>query len=753
MRRFPVIMTAIMLMLFSTLALSLSAALASSFVQASGNKIVYVAESYSPDAAAAKPYGIYVYDADTQQDQLVFDPHKQLGSSGTVNGASWSSDGSKILFVGDKLTGQGEFLATIDSDGSNFKALTKPNVHIQINKPVFSPDGSQIAFSQFNRGEGGSTTSSQIVLVSADGSQQTPLSIEGMGGDYDHELDSVVWSSDGKQIALSGPQGIFVANADGSNLTKIVPGSSSGPPAWSHDGQQIAYSGFGRITSVDPTGANPQSLYEFNYGNVLTVAWSPDGKQMLLEVSASSGNGMVLLDIATKKVGLLVNASVDFSPGAWQPGGSSTPILPAQEAGALSLFAPPPTPTPMPTPVVAEGATQIRTLSGHSSAVLGVAFSPDSQSVLTASADNTLILWDVATGNQVQTFSGSQDHVYSVAFSPDGTMAVSGGGGENGDYAVRLWDVASGQVVKELKGNQSPVYGVAWSPDGKTVLSGGGDRVVRQWDVATGKLIRQLSGHSKAVDTVAFSPDGAQIVSASDDMTARIWNAKTGARVGTLTHDFPVLSAVFSPDGTSVLTGTQEGIAYLWDAKTRQQTQQFSGHNDLIESVAYSPGGAAVATASDDGSVRLWDVVSGAQITEYDGHSGSVRAVAFSPDGTMLVSGGVDSTARLWSVPASAVPPPTVAPPVATAEQSDVTASTSGTACAVTAGQTVKRRGGPGTTFAQNGTLTGGQTANAVGQTNGADGKTWYKLDDDTWVRSDLVQLDAACAGLPEAGG
>jgi WD40 repeat protein len=98
--------------------------------------------------------------------------------------------------------------------------------------------------------------------------------------------------------------------------------------------------------------------------------------------------------------------------------------------------------------------------------VYSVAFSPDGQTALSGSWDNTLILWEVATGEALRTFEGHTGVVYSVAFSPDGQTALSGS-----SSTLILWRVLAApgsllhwvennRYVPELTCEQRALYGV-----------------------------------------------------------------------------------------------------------------------------------------------------------------------------------------------------------------------------------------------------------------------------------------------------
>jgi len=73
--------------------------------------------------------------------------------------------------------------------------------------------------------------------------------------------------------------------------------------------------------------------------------------------------------------------------------------------------------------------------------------------------------------------------VTSVAISPDGRLVAAG----SLDNTVRIWDVATGQLIERLRGHKDSVYSVAFTPDGEGIVSGSLDKTLKYWDV--GKLL------------------------------------------------------------------------------------------------------------------------------------------------------------------------------------------------------------------------------------------------------------------------
>ncbi|MBJ44985.1 MAG: hypothetical protein CMJ80_17200 [Planctomycetaceae bacterium] len=127
------------------------------------------------------------------------------------------------------------------------------------------------------------------------------------------------------------------------------------------------------------------------------------------------------------------------------------------------------------------------------------------------------------------------------------------------DNTIKLWDVATGADLRTLKGHQSGVLSVCFSRDGTRIASASIDKTVKLWSGDTGEELRTLEGHTDWIGSVCFSPDGTRIASASRDDTVKLWDAATGEELRTLEgHTDRVGSVCFSPDGTRIASGVAE---------------------------------------------------------------------------------------------------------------------------------------------------------------------------------------------------
>jgi WD40 repeat protein len=161
-----------------------------------------------------------------------------------------------------------------------------------------------------------------------------------------------------------------------------------------------------------------------------------------------------------------------------------------------------------------------------------LALSPDGKLLAWVNHDATVSVVEAATGAVVHQLGKGYPKeskaalvakgVYAVAFAPDGKSLAAGGEYDN---TIRLWDLASGKPVREFEGHRGPVGGVTFTPDGRALASWSSwEREVRLWDTATGKERRRLQGHEERVTGLAISPDGKLLASSSLDGTVLVWD-------------------------------------------------------------------------------------------------------------------------------------------------------------------------------------------------------------------------------------
>ncbi len=277
----------------------------------------------------------------------------------------------------------------------------------------------------------------------------------------------------------------------------------------------------------------------------------------------------------------------------------------------------------------------VRVLVGHTDWVRALAVLPDG-TLASASRDETVRVWDPATGRCLRVLEGHTETVQALAVLPDGTLASA-----SGDRTVRVWDSATGRCLHALQGHTEGVEALAVLANG-TLASAG--RTVRVWDPATGHCLRVLEGHRWPVNALAALPDGT-LASASADETVRVWDPATGRCLHVLEgHRWPVNALAVLPDGT--LASASVGTVRVWDAATGRCLHVLEGLMLDVNALAVLPDGT-LASASLDTTVRVWDPATDRCLHVLEGHTNTVWALAVLPDGT-LASAGLDHTVRVW---------------------------------------------------------------------------------------------------------
>lgn len=301
---------------------------------------------------------------------------------------------------------------------------------------------------------------------------------------------------------------------------------------------------------------------------------------------------------------------------------------------------------------------------GHMSKIQDIFFTHDGKTLISASDDKTVRVWDIASGKTVRILRGQigpgrEGKIFAAALSPDNRWLALGGWlhpeclGQCGN--IRLIDLASGEVVRLLKGHRNVINALAFSTDGLRLVSGSFDSTARIWDVASGQSLHTLNEHRDQIYAVAFSPDGRLAVTGSDDDTLKLWDSATGNHLSDLIgHSNDVASVAFTPDGTYILSGSYDQTLRLWDGQTGAAIKVLARQDSGVVSLSINPDGSKVLTGSGVGENyknNVFAIPSGQRLTSFSGHQSIVLTTAISSDGnTAATGGGNKREIYLWDI-------------------------------------------------------------------------------------------------------
>ena len=321
--------------------------------------------------------------------------------------------------------------------------------------------------------------------------------------------NDITFSPDGTQFAVATSTGIWIYDAKtGAEITLLEhPGRGYGKIAFSPDGNVLACT----------TGSNERGevqLWDTATGQLTTTLQAPTGISSLFfsqdgtKLACAGSFGRVhVWEISSETPPVLVTV-IRLYFESWSdlwltelsPDGRFLAIaIPNWEDKGFSIQ-------------LWDGKTGelLHILKGHTLSVTALTFSPDSKTLISGDAYETLRVWDTESGSLQSTLRW-RDRIstHALAFSPKGRFLTSGH-----DNAVRLWHYTAGGVqqwdyaigdyqnIMDLKGHKDSVYRFAFSPDELMLLTGSKDGTIIAWDTITGNQRFTCEGHEQGIQVV-----------------------------------------------------------------------------------------------------------------------------------------------------------------------------------------------------------------------------------------------------------
>jgi len=228
--------------------------------------------------------------------------------------------------------------------------------------------------------------------------------------------------------------------------------------------------------------------------------------------------------------------------------------------------------------------------TGHDLVVTGASLSPSGSNMLSGSRDNTVRLWDVASGQCVRTAALAQNVVTHVCWGRASGSWLAAQSSE--DKTVRLWDTRTLHVAISTAPKQyiQTCCDLSGADDRQCLSSsngfGGSGCEVTLWDLRAGaRILQEFAGHFETVSGCCFVPTTSRTMAAtcSNDGTVRLWDCNSGVALATVSipASGPLTSIAANVDRSLCVSSFFAGIHVL------SVHEKVSGTVDLQQTVAF----------------------------------------------------------------------------------------------------------------------------------------------------------------------
>jgi WD40 repeat protein len=254
--------------------------------------------------------------------------------------------------------------------------------------------------------------------------------------------------------------------------------------------------------------------------------------------------------------------------------------------------------------------------------------------------------------------SGHEGSVLDMLLLRDGDTLVTA----SADQTVRFWDLNTQRLLKTLKYHTNVVKALTMTTDQEILISAGDDRTIQFWDMATGQpLVTLVDAHPLPINALEVSNNGTLLISADSGGNIYLWkltdqsgrvNPKNLVEAGpesTLQADGTVNDLLLTGDDSYLISGGKSLLVWTMADLLREPTALI-GHEPLtfVNRLDISEDNLTLVSASSDKTVRLWNMKDRTPKAILRGHQGYVNDVRI--EGQHLWSSDQAQTISVWDL-------------------------------------------------------------------------------------------------------
>ncbi len=291
-----------------------------------------------------------------------------------------------------------------------------------------------------------------------------------------------------------------------------------------------------------------------------------------------------------------------------------------------------------------------------------IAFTPDSQTMITGDRNGEVLVWERDTWEKTVFLPAQSTYATdeaagiwywgTLALSLDGSMIVNAYGDHG---AVTGYDL-TGRVMFTYS-FRSRVWAMAISPDGRLLAMAGLPNNVVIIDLETYQPVANLVSDYEYIFNLVFSPEGNTLLVSYErpGNVIKLWDTATWQETSTFTHvsvRIDYHDILFTPDGTKLVMATNElgdpiGVR-VWDLASSQIIRDFPENSQAAYQIAFSPDGSLLASVHE--ALQVWNMETGDAVKTIRVPNQEHGAVAFSPDGTLIAFSVWGEGVQVWAI-------------------------------------------------------------------------------------------------------